>query len=106
MRLDRSKGLYKKKGYTIIEKLLKRRKLTKYDACRVMGISNPHFHRICNDYAINLTFTNMYKLAGLLGIGSLELLWCLERSKEMTDVDRMTLEDRCADSYDDVVSDL
>jgi transcriptional regulator with XRE-family HTH domain len=98
--MRRSKGLYKVKGYTFLERLFRARKLHKTDVARVLGCSNQHLHRICNDYVMYLTLPNLYKLAGLVGLPVPVFIYCLERSRLMTDAERMTFEDGLNDAFD------
>ncbi len=93
MNLRRSKSTYKKKGRTVIEKLLNINKISKKELCRVLGISEAHLHRICNDYVMNLTMRNLYMMSGLFGLKASIFLHILERDRLLTDDERMKLED-------------
>lgn len=98
--MGHSKGLYKRVGNSFLERQIKARKLNKANVQRVLRCSKQHFHRICNDYVTNLTMSNLYVLSGVLGMSAAELLYCLERSRLMTDAERMTFEDGLNDAFD------
>lgn len=96
MILKRSKTLYKQKGKTAIERLLKLNNIRKKELCRVLSISESHLHRICHDYVQYLTLNKLYLMAAVFGLRPGVLLYTLERDRLLSISEVMALEDEFA----------
>ncbi len=79
---------------TILDKLLKRSKLSRNDVCVHLRITPIHLMRICDDYRTNLTINNLYKLSSLLDLSATQLLYSLERYSafKLTKDDKQAIE--------------
>lgn len=96
MNLRHSKSTYKKKGKTVLDKLLNLNKISKKELCRVLRISEAHLYRISNDYVRNLTMFNLYTMSAVFGLRPSVLLHTLERDRLLTVSEVMALEDEFA----------
>lgn len=97
---NRSKASYNNKVHHILDTVIKQRNLKQIDICRHLGVSGTTYLRIKRDYRNNLSLNKLYALAGILCVSALQLLYILERGKQMDEVDTISLNNDIDDTSD------